>query len=61
MSHHVRHNPTHISHMFVSQAFVLKEVMRHFRRYNIWQMSHHLRSNTLTTTVRPNPISVHET
>src|SRR5205823_3775082 len=48
MSHRVRPNAATVSHILVSQALVLQEVARPRHGYNIWQTSHHLRSNTLT-------------
>jgi len=49
MSHHVRPNPAHRSHTFVSPSLICQEVVRLSQGYNAWQTSHY---------VRPNPISV---
>jgi hypothetical protein len=48
-------------HTLISPPSVLQEVARLYYGYNTWQMSHHVRPNTLAPTVRPNPISVRET
>jgi hypothetical protein len=49
MSHHVRPNPAHRSHAFVSPSLPRQEVARLFPGYHAWQPSHGVRPDTLAT------------
>ena len=48
-SHRVRPNLVHVLRTLVSQAPALQKVVRPFHGYNAWQMSQHVRPNTLAT------------
>ena len=61
MSHNMKPNVGTVLRTLISQSLVLQEVARRGHRYNAWQISHDMRPNTLTATVRPNPIFVRET
>jgi hypothetical protein len=69
MSHHVRSNPAHRSHAFVSPSLTCQEAVRLSQGYNACQTSHCVRPNTLATPLdliqypfmRPNPVSVRAT
>jgi hypothetical protein len=39
----------HLLHILVSQVLVLQEVATPYRGYNMWQTSHYVRPNVITT------------
>jgi hypothetical protein len=47
MSYNMKPNAGNVLHTLISQSSALQEVARLHHGYNAWQMSHHVRPNTL--------------